>query len=123
MKVDGAMPPLIVSVNADAPLAAARLTRSAALGFLPVHEGGRFVGIVTDRDIAVRAVAGGLDPEVAAVQEVMTPAVMTADAGGRADEALRLMEGAGVPRLLVVDATGQSVGVLSDNDIPRAAAP
>lgn len=84
MKVDGAMPPLIVSVNADASLAA-RLTRSAALGFLPVHEGGRFVGIVTDRDIAVRTVAGGLDPEAAAVQEVMTPAVMTVDAGARAD--------------------------------------
>jgi CBS domain-containing protein len=124
MKVDDVMTPLIVSVSADAPVAAAaRLMRSNAVGFLRVREGGRLVGIVTDRDITVRAAAGGLDPESVRVEEVMTPAVVTMDAGTRADEALRVMEGAGVSRLLVVDARGQAVGVLSDHDIPRPPAP
>lgn len=123
MKVDGVMTPLIVSVNAVAPLPVARLMQSDAVGFPPMREGGRFVGIVTDRGIAVRAVAGGLDLKAAAVQEVMTPSAVMVDAGARADEALRPMEAAGVSRLLAVDAVGQSVGVLSDSDIPRAPAP
>lgn len=123
MKAEGAMTPLIVSVNADAPLAAAGFTQSDAAGLLPVHEGGRFAGIVTDRDIAVRAVASGLGLKVAAVQEVMTPPLVTVDAGAPADEALRLVERAGGSRPLAVDATGESVVVLSDSDIRRAPAP
>jgi CBS domain-containing protein len=93
--------------------------RSNAVGFLPVREGGRLVGIVTDRDITVRAAASGLAPEEMRVDEVMTPSVLTVDASVQTDEALRVMEGAGVSRLLVLDARGQLAGVLSDHDIPR----
>jgi CBS domain-containing protein len=124
MKVEDVITPLIVSVDAGAPVAAAaRLMRTNAVGFLPVREGGRVVGTVTDRDIAVRAAAGGLDSEAVRVEEVMTPSVVTVDTGTRTDEALHLMEGAGVSRLLVVDDRGQAVGVLSDRDILRPPTP
>jgi CBS domain-containing protein len=123
MKVGEVMTPPIVSVNADAPLGAVRLIQSDAVGFLPVREGGRLVGIVTDREITVRAAAGGLEPEAVQALEVMTRSVVTLGAGARTDGALRRMAGAGISRLPVLDAKGRSPAVPSAHDIHRPPAP
>jgi CBS domain-containing protein len=123
MKVGEVMTPLIVGVNADAALAAVRLTRSGAVGFPPVREGGRLVGIVADRDIFVRAPTGGLDAEAVRVEEVTTRSGVTVAAGPRTDEWLRRMAGAGLSRLSVADAKGRSPAALSARDLPRPPAP
>ena len=77
MKVSEAMTPSVVTVSRDTPLAdAARLMRDSDVGPLPVADGGRLVGVLTDRDITIRAVAEGKDPFSTRVDEVMTPKVV-----------------------------------------------
>jgi CBS domain-containing protein len=74
VKVFEVMTSRVVTVAPDAPLAlAARLMKEADVGPLPVCEGRRVVGILTDRDITVRATADGRDPNTTRVDEVMTP--------------------------------------------------
>jgi CBS domain-containing protein len=120
MKVEEVMTPLVVSIDVDAPVAAAaQVMHTNAVGFLPVRDGGRLVGTVTDRDIAVRAATLNLDLEQTRVKEVMTPSVVTVSATADTVEALAVMEQAGVSRLLVVGAEDRVVGVLSTHDLPQ----
>lgn len=122
MQVDKVMTPLIVSINADAPLvAAARFMRSNDIGFLPVREGGRLVGTLTDRDIAIRAAASGCNLSETPVSQAMTRLVVKVHRGAGAQEAAQMMERHGVSRLIVVDDEDRVTGVVSKHDIPRAA--
>jgi CBS domain-containing protein len=122
VKVLEVMTPLIVSVNCDAPIAAAaQFMRSNDVGFLPVRDRGQLVGSITDRDIAVRAAAHDWDMSATPVEQVMTPSVVTVRQDVRTDEALRVMHREGVSRLMVVDDRERLVGVVSVRDIPRAA--
>lgn len=75
------------------------------------------VGIVTDRDIVVQAVADGLDPRKVLIGEVMTPVVATIDEGCSMHEALAHMDAHGVRRLLVTQQNGAIAGVLSVDDV------
>jgi predicted transcriptional regulator len=94
--------------------------RDANVGFLPVcdHEGVA-LGVVTDRDLALRACAVGLDPKRTPVTEVMTHQVLSC----RPDDDLRHVEGLMAnnrkSRILVQDAAGHPVGVISLPDIAR----
>lgn len=120
MKVEEVMTPLVVSIDVDAPVAAAaQVMHTNAVGFLPVRDGGRLVGTVTDRDIAVRAATLNLDLEQTRVKEVMTPSVVTVSATADTVEALAVMEQAGVSRLLVIGAEDRVVGVLSTHDLSQ----
>jgi len=84
--------------------------RAAGTGFLPVCEAdGQLVGVLTDRDVAVRAVAEGRDVDETTVRDVMTEHVSAA-------EALELMKDEGVRRLLVVDRANRFVGVATLED-------
>ena len=81
----------------------ARLMEEEDVGSLPVvDEGARLVGIVTDRDVAVRVVGAGLDPEATRVGEVASADVMTLGPDDDHDEALGLMARAKVRRLPIV---------------------
>jgi CBS domain-containing protein len=120
VQVEEIMTPLIVSINADAPLtAAARFMHSNDVGFLPVRDGGRLVGTVTDRDIAVRAAASGCDLSQTPVRDAMTQLVVTISRSARTLEALQVMERHGVSRLIVLDDDDRVSGVVSMHDIPR----
>ena len=77
----------------------------------------RVVGIITDRDITVRAVARGLDPNRTRVEEVMTPDVLSCSSEAEVAEACELMERRQVRRLLVTDATDAPIGIVSLGDI------
>ena len=120
MKVRDVMTPLVVSVYADAKVGdAAQLMRTNNVGFLPVRRKRDVVGVVTDRDIAMRVAAPGLDVQRTAVSEVMTPLVETVSQGSETVEASRIMEQKGVSRLMVVDDRLEPVGLVSRGDIPQ----
>jgi CBS domain-containing protein len=87
------------------------------VGSLPVTEQGRVVGILTDRDITIRAVAKGLDPETTTVEEVMTTEVLSCHADSDVEDACDLMEERQVRRLLVMDENDAPVGIVSLGDL------
>ena len=95
---------------------AARAMADADIGDVVVLEDGQVTGIVTDRDIAVRAIAEGRDPESTSVGDVCTTGVETIDPGASVDDALRLMREHDIRRLPVVK-NGRPVGILSLGDL------
>jgi len=86
------------------------------VGILPVTENDRLVGIITDRDIAIRGIAEGLGPS-AKVREVMTPEVKYCFSDQEIDEIAENMADIQVRRLPVVDRDKRLVGILSLGDI------
>jgi CBS domain-containing protein len=98
----------------------ARVMRDAAVGFVPVVDDyDRVVGVVTDRDIAVRAVADDLPMETP-VERVMTRDVRLCRADDPLELAERKMSNARLSRLVVADEEGRGVGVISLSDVAQA---
>jgi CBS domain-containing protein len=98
---------------------AAKLMKSENVGSLPVTDGDRLVGVVTDRDIVVRVVAEGKDVQAAKVGEIASRDLVTIDPQQDLDEALRLMAQHQVRRLPVVEEDGRLVGILAQADIAQ----
>ena len=98
----------------------ARKMKEEDVGSLPVVEDERVVGIVTDRDIVVRAVAERLDPQSIRVGEVASRDVVTVEPEQDLNEALALMASHRVRRLPVVE-DGRLVGVLAQADVALVA--
>jgi len=98
---------------------AARVMKQIDAGVVPVTENGRLTGMVTDRDIALRVVAEGKDPQSTTVGEVATKNLVTVDPQQDLDEALRLMAQHKVRRLPVVEEDGRLVGVVAQADVAR----
>ncbi|MGW7404267.1 CBS domain-containing protein [Streptomyces sp. NPDC054833] len=116
MKVSEVMTAPAVSVTPHVSLleVARRMTESA-VGSVLVVEGGALRGIITDRDLAVRGLGGGLGQE-APVDAVMTAEVATVDADDDLQVAYRMFRRTGVRRLPVLDG-GRVVGVLTIDDL------
>ena len=109
------------AIDADKPVAhAAKMMKQEDVGLAPVVEGDRLVGTLTDRDIVVRVVAEGKDPQTVTAREVASTDLITIDPQQDLDEALRLMASKQVRRLPVVE-EGRLVGVLAQADIAREA--
>jgi CBS domain-containing protein len=100
---------------------AARLMRDEDVGLIPVVEGERLVGTVTDRDIALRVVAEGKTAESTTVGEIASREVVTIDPQQDLDEALRLMARHQVRRLPVVEGDGTLVGIVAQADVAQHA--
>ena len=98
---------------------AARIMKQEDAGVVPVTENGRLTGMVTDRDIAIRVVAEGKDPQSTPVREVASKDLVTVDPQQDLDEALRLMAKHQVRRLPVVEEDGKLVGVVAQADVAR----
>ena len=97
---------------------AARVMREEDVGPVPVVEnGGRLAGIVTDRDIVLRVVAEGGDPQSMTVGEIMSRDLVTVDPDQPLDEALRLMARHQVRRLPVCEEDGRLVGIVAQADV------
>ena len=97
---------------------AARIMRDEDTGVVPITEGDNLVGVITDRDIAIRAVAEGKDGQ-SSVRDVASRDIVTIDPQQELDEALRLMAQHQVRRLPVVEEDGRLVGIVSQADVAR----
>ena len=98
---------------------AARIMRDEDAGVVPIVEGERLVGVITDRDIAIRVVAEGKDATQTAVRDAASTNLVTIDPQQDLDEALRLMAKHQVRRLPVVEEDGRLVGVVAQADVAR----
>jgi CBS domain-containing protein len=94
----------------------AKLMEGADIGDVLVVEDEQLRGIVTDRDIALRAVARGLSPATTKVSEVFTPSAISVSPTASVDEAIRLMRQHDVRRLPVVE-SGRPIGIVSLGDL------
>jgi CBS domain-containing protein len=94
----------------------ATMMRDGDMGSVPVVEDGRLVGIVTDRDIVVRALAEGKDGS-GSVSDAMTTDIVTASPDDYVFEAVRLMGDKQVRRIPVVDNERKLVGIIALADI------
>jgi CBS domain-containing protein len=96
---------------------AAAKMRDLAVGSLPICSDGRLLGLLTDRDITVRATAEGCDPTTSHVSEIMSPELAFCFEDQPAEEAAEVMKEHQVRRLPVLDQTGKLVGVVSLGDL------
>lgn len=120
MKISDIMTSNPVFIEPGEPVAAAaRLLKGRNIGSLPVCDGGgRLLGIVTDRDIALRCVADGLDPSSARVGDIMSRGLVTAAPDDELKTATDLMAYDQIRRIPIVKGD-KLVGMLSLGDIAR----
>jgi CBS domain-containing protein len=95
----------------------ARRMRDLDVGSLPVCDGSRLVGIVTDRDLSVRATAAAKDPNTTKVREVMSPELAWVFDDEPADAAARVMRERQIRRLPVLDRSDRLVGMVALADL------
>lgn len=96
---------------------AAQLMASDDVGSLPILDGEQLAGVVTDRDIVIRAIAKGKDPRGMPVREVASRELVKVHAEQDLSDALKLMASEQVRRLPVVDDDGRLVGILAQADV------
>jgi CBS domain-containing protein len=99
---------------------AAKLMKQEDVGSVPVVDGERLIGMLTDRDIVVRGIADGSDPHAVTAADIASRDVVTVRPEDDLDEALRLMAQHQVRRLAVVD-DGRLVGVVAQADVAHEA--
>jgi CBS domain-containing protein len=95
----------------------ARRMRDRRVGCVVVTRNGHPVGIVTDRDLAVRVVAEGRDPKTTLVSEIVTYDATTLPRDAGIDTAARLMRDRGIRRLPIVDDDGLLTGIVTADDL------
>ena len=99
---------------------AAKVMAEEDVGPVPVVEGGRIVGLVTDRDLVVRVLAEGRDPNSTTIGDIASADLVTVQPDSDLNEALSLMSQNQVRRLPVVE-DGRLVGIVAQADVARAA--
>ncbi|MGE5643608.1 MAG: CBS domain-containing protein [Byssovorax cruenta] len=98
----------------------ARLMKDKDIGPVPIvqdRDGTQLVGIVTDRDLAIKVVADGLDPVTTRVSDVMTTDVVTCREDDKIDKALNAMSKHQLRRIPVVDKNNMLVGIIAQADV------
>lgn len=114
MQLRDIMTKAVETIGSDASLRfAATQMEKEDVGFLPVMRDGQLVGVITDRDITVRAVSRGLNPEKTLVSDAMTEDVVMLPENSEVEDAADLMDTRKVRRLVVTDAHESIVGVIS----------
>lgn len=118
MQLREIMTPQVEVIAPNAGLAdGARKMRDLDVGSIPVCDGDRLRGMLTDRDIAIRAVAEGLDPRSTQVSDVMTPEVVYCFEDQSVEAAAKVMEEKQIRRLPVLDRDKKLVGIVSLADL------
>jgi CBS domain-containing protein len=120
MKVSNIMTPSPATCHRQTKIQeAARLMLQCDCGAIPVVEDGtgQPLGIVTDRDITIRAVAEGRDPQSLTVADCMTSPVETISSEATLEECVEKMESSQIRRMIVVDSDNKTVGIVAQADI------
>ena len=121
MKVSEVMTRDVQTVRPDQPVQqAASFMLSADAGSIPVTDGERLIGMITDRDIAVRGIAKGYGPDTP-VRELMTDDVICARDSDDIEDVASKMSEAQVRRLPVIDENQRLCGIVSLGDLSREA--
>lgn len=119
MIIEQCMTPHVYTARPDSSLrSTAEAMARHDVGSIPVAQGGRLIGIATDRDIAINGVARGLGPD-AATSEVMNSEVLYCRASDDVDAVLDNMGANQIRRLPVVDDHKQLVGIVSISDLTK----
>lgn len=114
------MTPTIIGVDVSSTVKeAAELMIERGIGSVVVTEGGKPVGILTERDILKRVVAKALDPSKTRVREVMSSPLITVKPDTYIVDANKLMVEKGIRRLVVVE-DDKAVGIVTEKDLLRA---
>ena len=124
--VADAMTRRVVYLPDDTPLdEVAQAMRDRGIGDVIVTHGGTIAGVVTDRDIVIRAIAESLSPHTTTLAAILSREVIMIEQSATVEEAAQAMRDRGVRRLLVCDADRKVVGIISLSDIglPPPAAP
>jgi CBS domain-containing protein len=116
--VQDVMTPNPCAISPDASVMdAATIMRECDIGDVIILEGDWLFGILTDRDIVVRALAGGLEPEITLVGEICSRELTTVEPTASVGYAVRLMREKAIRRLPVVDEAGHVMGVVAIGDV------
>jgi len=108
-------------VSADTPVSeVAAMMKKDDIGAVPVGRDDRLIGMITDRDIALRVVAEGRDPKATTAEDVMTEGVIYCHPRETVEDAIHLMEQKRIRRLPVIDDKKRLVGMLSLGDIAHS---
>jgi CBS domain-containing protein len=119
MKISEVMTRDVTTVQADQTAReAANFMLQGDAGSIPVTDGDRLIGMITDRDIAVRGVAMGHGPETL-VRDLMTSGLVTARIDDTVEDVANKMSEAQVRRLPVIDDSERLVGIVSLGDLSR----
>lgn len=123
--IDQLMTPDPTCCTPDTPAAEiARLLVEEDCGLIPIvnsEEERRVVGVVTDRDLVVRVIAAGLDPQTTMAEAVMSREPVKAEPNEDVNACAKKMADAQIRRLLIVEHGGRLVGIVAQADLARAA--
>jgi len=117
MRVKEIMTRGVECVSPDATVQEARKMRNLNVGPLPICDKDRLAGMVTDRDIVIRAVAEGKDPATTRVRDVMTPEIVWCFEDQDVSEVADLMKEKQIRRIAVLDHDKHLVGIVSLGDL------
>jgi CBS domain-containing protein len=106
----------VIDRKASALMAAKKMT-IRGVGVLPVVDGSRLVGVITDRDLVVRSMARGVNPEAVEVDLLMTQEVVTCKSEDDIGHVINLMERHQLRRIIVTDSDDAPIGVIAVEDI------
>ncbi|MFO0668386.1 MAG: CBS domain-containing protein [Polyangiaceae bacterium] len=109
--------PVVEAALGTSVIEAARVMREKRVGCLVVVREGRPVGVVTDRDLALRVLAEGRDPRTSTVADIVTYDPIVVGVGDALETALEKMRVHGVRRLPIVSSEGKVVGVVTADDV------
>ncbi|MDD9726014.1 CBS domain-containing protein [Roseovarius sp. SK2] len=122
MKVSEAMHAPAEWVTADTPVSeiASRMAKDD-IGAVPIGKDDKLIGMITDRDLAIRVIAKGLDAHKTTAEEVMTKGIVYCRTEETVEDAIHLMDQKKIRRLPVLDDGKRMVGMLSLGDVAHAA--
>lgn len=107
--------------EADTPVSEiAKMMEKSDIGSVPVGKNDKLIGMITDRDIALRVVAQGRDPQKTAAEEVMTKGLIYCRTTETVEDAIHLMDQKQIRRLPVLDDNKRLVGMLSLGDVAHS---
>lgn len=121
MEIAKAMHPKADWASADTPVSeVAQMMQKDDIGAIPIGKDDKLIGMVTDRDIALRVVAAGHDPKTTKAEEIMTRGIVYCRTTETVEDAIHLMDQKKIRRLPVIDDKKRLVGMLSLGDISHA---